>query len=101
MWDETPLDLEGLKSWLQARLGQSIDVHIVTVHTPTVAPSQPGALARTPQGACGERGQDVGIEPCPPRAYVARASSEDGLAASPAATRRRGGPPGPASPLRL
>jgi len=25
MWDETPLDLEGLKSWLQARLGQSIE----------------------------------------------------------------------------
>src|SRR3954452_11079439 len=33
MWDETPLDLEGLKSWLQARLGQSIDVHIVTAQS--------------------------------------------------------------------
>src|SRR4051812_29599839 len=33
MCDETPLDLEGLKCWLQARLGQSIDVHIVTAQS--------------------------------------------------------------------
>ena len=30
MSDEKPLGFEGLESWLQARLGQSIDVHIVT-----------------------------------------------------------------------
>jgi hypothetical protein len=30
MWHETPLDFEALESWLHARLGQSIDVHVVT-----------------------------------------------------------------------
>jgi hypothetical protein len=35
MWNEMPLDFEGLERWLQARLGQSIDVHIVTERSTT------------------------------------------------------------------
>ena len=29
MWHETPLDFEALESWLHARLGQSIEVHVI------------------------------------------------------------------------
>jgi len=33
MWEETPLDFVGLESWLQAQLGESSEVHIVTEHS--------------------------------------------------------------------
>jgi hypothetical protein len=30
MWHETPLDFKALENWLHARLGRSIEVHLVT-----------------------------------------------------------------------
>src|SRR4051794_35026420 len=101
MWDETPLDLEGLKSWLQARLGQSIDVHIVTVRTPAVAPSHPAlSLARLKAPAVNEGGTWVSSMPASAPTSQGRPARMGWLLARPPRD-AAAGHPRPASPLRL